>query len=104
MINKPAATRPDASDNSMTEATSMALPTKQGEGGVGIIMVIISMVIMVLHLALPAEQGEGGVGIIMVIIVSIATATIIRINSLHKCLCGGYASSPKSGSRNDVRK
>ena len=25
MINKPAATRPDASDNSMTEATSMML-------------------------------------------------------------------------------
>ena len=71
----------------------MALPAGWGEGGVGIIMVIISMVIMVLHLALPAEQGEGSVGIIMVIIVSIATATIIRIYSLHKCLCGGYASS-----------
>ena len=37
----------------------MALPAGWGEGGVGIIMVIISMVIMVLHLALPTRQGEG---------------------------------------------
>ena len=82
----------------------MALPAEQGEGGVGIIMVIISMVIMVLHMALPTRQGEGGVSIIIVIIVSNATATIIRIYSLYKCLCAGYASSSKSGSRNDVRK
>ena len=82
----------------------MALPAEQGEGGVGIIMIIISMVIMVLHMALPSGQGEGGVGIIMIIIVSIVTATIIRIYLLYKCLCSGYASSPKSGSRNDVRK
>ena len=82
----------------------MALPAEQGEWGVGIIMIIISMVIMVLHISLPTKQGEGGVGIIIVIIVSNATATIIRIYSLYKCLCAGYASSSKSGSRNDVRK
>ena len=32
MINKPAATRPDASDNSMTEATSMTTADKDGMG------------------------------------------------------------------------
>ena len=35
----------------------MALPAEQGEGGVDIIMVIISMVILVLHMALLTRQG-----------------------------------------------